>query len=493
MSPVSLEAARSHDEAARLAALRELAILDTAPESMFDEAARVAAAICGTPVAVVNLLDAERQWFKAKVGTTVSEFPRQDAFCNHTIGQTAPLVIVDAAGDDRFRTNPFVTGEMSVRFYAGMPLNTTGGHTLGTLCVFDSVPRTLTREQTEALAALGRQVVAQIELRAKMRLLTEVLAAKDQVEHALRERTLLFGAFMDHSPTIGFIKDQEGRFLYYNQVFCERFGVSATEWIGKSVFDLFPREFAESYHATDMAVLDTGVAQIVEETSPGSQKTVLHWRTHKFRISDGSAPGLLGGVSLDISDEREAALEMERSHAKLKAANLQLTELSITDGLTGLRNRRSFDERLSLEMDGELPLSLILLDIDHFKKINDSYGHSFGDEVLRIVARVLEQNSRTPDEIARFGGEEFAVLLPRVGMRQALVVADRLRAAVADFAWKRCPVTLSAGVAVRTVVEEGETELIQEADSALYRAKSRGRNRVEALGRESQPAETSQG
>ncbi|MGI4828912.1 MAG: diguanylate cyclase [Janthinobacterium lividum] len=466
-------------DAARLEALHSLQILDTAPEKSFDEAVRLASAICGTPIAVVNLLDEDRQWFKARVGISATEMPRTGSFCNYLIGETEPMVISDAAIDARFCDNPFVTGDPNVRFYAGMPLNTTEGQTLGTLCVIDTVPHHLTADQTEALAALGRQVTAQIELQAKVRLLRETLKEKERVEGELRRQTLLFGAFMDHSPTMGFMKDREGRFLYYNRVFCERFAVSPTEWIGKSVFDLFPMEFASAYHELDMAVLDSGVAQILEETSPGPEGRTYYWRTHKFLIADGENPPILGGLSLDISSDQEASARLRNSHAQLEVTNQQLTELSVTDGLTGLRNRRAFDDRLATEMNAGTALSLLLLDIDYFKSLNDNYGHPAGDEVLRALAALLAAKSRGADCVARFGGEEFAILLIGTGEQGALVIAERLRIAVESFAWIQRPVTVSAGVATRSSSLEGATKLLAAADEALYRAKHLGRNRVE--------------
>jgi anti-sigma regulatory factor (Ser/Thr protein kinase) len=177
------------DESARLAALRSYKVLDTDAERAFDDLTLLASQICGTPIALITLVDADRQWFKSRIGISVSETSRAVSFCARAIEQREVFVVDDPLGDDRFRDNPFVTGEPMIRFYAGSPLVTADGHALGTLCVVDRVPRTLTAEQLEALQALGRQVLAQLELRKDLADLAEALAARDRVE-ADREKLI---------------------------------------------------------------------------------------------------------------------------------------------------------------------------------------------------------------------------------------------------------------------------------------------------------------
>ena len=170
------------DEAARLAALRRYKILDTEPEQAFDDLALLASHICGTPIALITLIDADRQWFKARVGMTIKETARSLSFCTHAIKQRDVYVVPDARHDDLFRDNPFVATEPGVRFYAGAPLVTPDGHALGTLCVVDQVPRTLTKEQAQALEALKRQAEAQLELRANLMQLKAALVERDKAE-----------------------------------------------------------------------------------------------------------------------------------------------------------------------------------------------------------------------------------------------------------------------------------------------------------------------
>ena len=155
-------------EEARLQVLRKYHILDSEPEIAFDDLALLASHICETPMAAISLVDEDRQWFKARIGFTTAETPRSISFCTHAIQQRDIFVVPDATKDDRLRNNPQVAGDPHIRFYAGAPLLAREGHALGTLCVVDRKPRKLSETQLEALAALCRQVEAQLELRRRL-------------------------------------------------------------------------------------------------------------------------------------------------------------------------------------------------------------------------------------------------------------------------------------------------------------------------------------
>jgi anti-sigma regulatory factor (Ser/Thr protein kinase) len=172
------------DEPARLSALHRYKILDTEPEQRFDDLTLLASQICDTPMSLITLIDSDRQWFKSRVGLDVAETSRGVAFCTHAIQQPAIMQVPDATDDPRFRDNPFVTGEPNIRFYAGAPLVTPDGHALGTLCVMDVRPRTLSPDQLRALDALRRQVQAQLELRGNLDALAEALKERDAAEAA---------------------------------------------------------------------------------------------------------------------------------------------------------------------------------------------------------------------------------------------------------------------------------------------------------------------
>ncbi len=186
------------DEAARLAALRRYRILDTEPEQRFDDLAMLASQICGTPIALITLVDADRQWFKARVGLSATSTSRSASFCTHAMTQRELFYIPDATHDERFRDNPMVTGEPNIRFYAGASLSAREGHPLGSLCVIDKVPRTLTRDQADALEALRRQVEAQLELRRNLIDLEAALADRDRAEDAQAQLVADLGTALDH-------------------------------------------------------------------------------------------------------------------------------------------------------------------------------------------------------------------------------------------------------------------------------------------------------
>ena len=471
------------DEVARIHTLKSLGMLDTEPESEFDELVRLAATICETPISLVTLVDERRQWFKAVVGLAVRETPREIAFCAHAIQRPELFVVEDATKDCRFDHNPLVTNDPSIRFYAGMPLETPDGHRMGTLCVIDRVPRQLSASQTEALIVLAKQVKVRMELRLQRNALEEALATKDRYAAELQASEQRFRSFMDNSPFVSYMKDEDGRFVFYNQRFAERFGVSMQEWIGLAGEAVFPAEIAYDFRKHDDLVLagDQPV-ELTEHSLENGQ--VYLWRSHKFPFVEPNGRRLLAGVSVDITDDVAREEELKLYQSELEQANHLLRDLAVTDALTGLSNRRAFEERYAIEFSQSVrrhrPLTLVVMDIDNFKQVNDTLGHGEGDRVLREVARVLRETTRLPDMAARYGGEEFVVILPDTDVPQAMLWADRFHAALARVVWpashKR--ITMSMGVAGLTEDVTDRGQLILRADEALYESKRTGKSRA---------------
>ena len=173
----------SANDAARVGALQKYAILDSEPEQAFDDLTFLASYVCKTPIALISLIDENRQWFKSKVGISATETSRNIAFCSTAIQQPDVFVVPDALKDERFCNNPLVVSDPNIRFYAGAPLVNEDGYALGTLCVIDRAPRELASDQELALKALSRLVLMQMEFRRNLILLKEALSDRTRAEH----------------------------------------------------------------------------------------------------------------------------------------------------------------------------------------------------------------------------------------------------------------------------------------------------------------------
>lgn len=348
------------DEGARLRALHALELLDTPPESAFDDLTDLARLICAVPIALVSLIDTHRQWFKSVRGIALCETARDAAMCAHTIvAPDGQLVVPDARLDARFKDNPLVTGEPGIRFYAGHALRCPEGHALGTLCVIDHAPRTLDAVQQRALKALAGQAQAQLHL---------------------RQRTI------------------------------------------------------ELRNATRQLM-------------------------------------------------RQGAQLKRRSEAPGQGGH-PLPDETRVDGLTGVRTRRDVEERLAEEFaiarSLGLPLAVALIDIDHFKTVNERHGLPRGDEVLRDVATLTGRALRGDDCLGRHGGGTFVVLLPNTDDEAAAAVGERIRRQIAHRHWPAPPHEMSVSVGLASLRPDiaDAASLVDTAEAALHHAKATGRNRV---------------
>jgi PAS domain S-box-containing protein len=274
------------NEAARLETLHRYAILDTVPEQEFDDLTRLAALICGTPVALVSLVDADRQWFKSRVGVEATETPREVAFCAHAILQPDVLVVPDALMDERFRTNPLVLGEPRVRFYAGAPLLSQEGHALGTICVTDRIPRDLSPEQQEALRALSRLVVTQFELRRSVSDLSQAMQERRRAETELDQ---LFTLSLDMLCIAGF----DGYFKRINPAWEKVLGIPTEE--------LLSRPFLDFVHPDDRE------ATLAEMKHIGRGRVTFSFE-NRYRCGDGTYIWMLWNATPSVNHKRVFAV-----------------------------------------------------------------------------------------------------------------------------------------------------------------------------------------
>ncbi len=296
-----------------------------------------------------------------------------------------------------------------------------------------------------------------------------------QTEEALRESEERFRNSFRSAAIGKALVALDGRWLQVNQALCDLLGYDETQLLQLTFQDITHSDDLE----TDMGL----VKQLVEGTLDSYQleKRYLHSRGSEiWALLSVSVVRDRGGAPLYFVSEVVDITPQKQDLQLLQKANAHLHDLAHDDALTGLKNRRSFDERLKQEIAttrrGASPFSVLLLDIDHFKLLNDSYGHMVGDEVLQALGRILCHVMRPGDFIARYGGEEFALILPSTGVTGSVRAAERARRAIADFPWPSRPVTASFGVA--TWHDEDAQTLLAKADLALYAAKAAGRDRV---------------
>ena len=322
-----MKAPPPENESARLAALQRYAILDTFPEQEFDDLSRLAAMICGTPIALVSLVDSHRQWFKSRIGMEETETSRDVAFCAHAILQPDVMVVPDALEDARFRANPLVTENPNVRFYAGAPLISQEGYALGTLCVIDRVPREISPEQKESLKALSRLVVTQMELRRSVVDLSRSIRERRMTEEELDQ---LFTVSLDMLCIAGF----DGYFKRINPAWEKTLGVPIEELLSKP--------FHEFVHPDDR---DRTAAES-ERLDEGEQ--VISFE-NRYRCGDGSYRWLLWNAT--PSPDRKLIFAVARDVTQRKEAERRLS--------TGYAVTRVLAEAESLEAAAPLILMAI--------------------------------------------------------------------------------------------------------------------------------------
>ena len=297
------------DEDARLEALRELEILDSAPEGEFDDLALIASQICDTPISLISLIDRDRQWFKSTVGVDTRETSRDVAFCAHAILQRDLFVVPDATQDPRFSENPLVKADPRIRFYAGAPLRTPDGYALGTLCVLDRKPRQLTVAQQDALRALSRQVEAQIELRRRL-----IQERRDSGE-ALREKDVSVRMLAEQMPAVLWSVDRDLRFTSSMGAGLANLNQSPDQFKGLSLFDYFGTQDAD-FHAISAHRRALAGESVTYESEWKGRTFASH--VEPLRHADGKIYGVIG-VAFDVTDRKNSQKELESSVSLLRA------------------------------------------------------------------------------------------------------------------------------------------------------------------------------
>jgi diguanylate cyclase (GGDEF)-like protein/PAS domain S-box-containing protein len=291
------------NETARLAALRDLVVLESEPEAFFDSITRLASEVCGAPIALISLVDAERQWFKANVGLPgLNETPRDVAFCAHAIESDALFQVPDATRDTRFSDNPLVIGATDIRFYAGAPLVLPHGERVGTLCVLDRQARQLDAAQVRMLHSLAAIVSQALVMRRD--LIDRALAVRSEYERALSDAEAHYRTLVEEQSELVSLSRADGELVYANPAYARHFGLTQQEMAGANLFDFIDPADGAAVRELRERVLITGESMSGENrivSAAGVEKWVA-WTNR--RQLDAQLRPMLHSVGRDITERK---------------------------------------------------------------------------------------------------------------------------------------------------------------------------------------------
>lgn len=453
----AVPAALPLNEEQRLAALRSLCILDTPSEPAFDQLTSLATRIFSVPIAIVSLVDKDRQFFKSVQGTPIRETPRDLSFCAHSLLVQGETIVPDARLDSRFATNPFVVDEPHIRFYASSPLMDSNGMRLGSFCIIAPEPRTLAAKQVEVLRHLAKTASFLIEQRS---IALKLEAAQQEIEIASERYLLATRATSD--GIWDWDLQQPGPALSAR--------CAALMGCGEKEQSISLRYWYQQIHPADRARIHREIKlQLIEKQQFTCEYRELRpdgdWRWVEcsgLLVHDSSgAPQRMVGSLKDVTRARAA------------------------DGLTGLYHRTSFIDCVQSCMQKKQrdhgPFAILYVDLDHFKRINDSLGHTEGDLVLMEVAERIRHSlqGRPRSCAARISSDEFAILLAdgedEGGMQR--YVTELQTSLHWPYLCCRQPLILTAsiGIAPSDGTARAAQEMLENADLAMNEAKNNGR------------------
>ncbi|MDE8741452.1 EAL domain-containing protein [Pectobacterium polaris] len=442
----------SKDEDKRLAALREYGIKNVLFDPGLSNLISLAANIFSVPIVLVSLVEAERQLFAASVGVPFCETPRDISFCAHTILKKKIMVVPDALKDARFKNNPLVVGVPYIRFYAGIPLITPSGHAIGTLCIIDLKPRTtFTKRDEHNLQDLASLVMDKLEMR--------------RLELARKASQVRFENIANTSPDTILCVNEKGMITFWNTAAEHMLEYTDEEIIGRSINTIVPDAFVVQLNhlVTDRDSLMKGVTLELNVQAKGGGLVPVELSVSMWEDNDNIS---YGAILRDITERR-------RNEERLFL-------LAHLDPLTGLANRTLLTSNLETALKNEPAVCIMMVDLDGFKDVNDSLGHSSGDNILVHVAKKIKATVRSGDVVARMGGDEFALLFPGLSDKKVAgkiaeqIIHEISQAMIID----DHQINISASIGAVLYPEYGLTvqDLLTSADLALYQAKSEGRN-----------------
>lgn len=438
------------NEPQRLAALAEYEFNEGEELPSLGPVVSMATRIFNTPVSVVNMVGNDHVFFAASSGIAEADMRRDVSFCAHAIAQDDVMVVPDALHDERFHDNPLVQGASGIRFYAGVPLVSPKGFPLGALCVIDHQPRAgLSDADKSAMRELARIVCDKLELR--------------RIEMAGHQGASRFDALAEHSPSAIVSFGGDCRIIAWNAAATRMFGYQPAELMGRSIEILMP----EHQRAAFRLRIASAVAFRKIQSSTPIEVTGLRKNGSEFpaelAASYWEEQGRIrfGAIVQDISERLRQQEE--------------LTRLANFDMLTGLANRGLYHRSIQDSIAAGRVSAALVLDLDDFKDINDTLGHSVGDRILCEIGDRLRTVARPGDVVARIGGDEFAFHLSDVdSVKEAQRVADEAIMAInrpIGIDGQDVHVAVSCGIALAPRHAAEAIELIENADLALFHAK----------------------
>ncbi len=446
------------NEPERLKALASYGLDQEQMLQSLDPVVHIAARMFDMPVAAVNMIGSDHVFFAASVGVGEVDMRRDVSFCAHAITQREVMVVPDATLDERFFDNPLVTGDANLRFYAGVPLFSPNGLALGALCVIDDRPHTdFSQEDQQRLQELAKMASDRLELR-------RIEVSSDRTRPPFEEY-----AGSSSTPVIWF--DEHLQIIEWNHAAATAHGYQLRDRRALQ-FDLLLSE-PERAKFRDLIVQAIEAGSLEHINFP-EEINGLRYDGSEFRF----------GFSLfgwrDANHMKFEAILKDLTSQQHEEEQLRLQ--ANIDGLTGLANRGKFYRNVESILINAAPATVLMIDLDGFKDVNDTLGHTLGDDILREVARRLQQLAHRDDLVARIGGDEFAILLTNV--TDSTTAVQRAEAIVRAIArpiaidGKEVRVAASCGVALAPMQAQEALELVSNADLALFKAKSGGRGRV---------------
>lgn len=436
--------AKFPNESARLNALADYGLDQEQMLQSLDPVVRIASRMFDMPVAAVNMIGSDHVFFAASVGVGDVDMRRDVSFCAHAITQSDVMVVPDATLDERFHDNPLVVGQANLRFYAGVPLLSPDGLALGALCVIDDRPHSdFSQEDRQRLLELAKMAADRLELR--------------RIEVSTERSRPPFHEYAGSSSSAVIWFDEQLQIIEWNNAAAEVSGYKLEDKNALQFDLLLPERDRAHFRALITQAID---AYSLDQINIPTEVTGLRKDGSEFRFSFALFGWRDGGHMKFEAVLKDLSAQQREEEALRQQANI--------DGLTGLANRGKFYRSVEEILISPAPATVLMIDLDGFKDVNDTLGHTLGDAILCEVANRLSQLVSSEDLVARIGGDEFAILLANVtDAATAMHVADAVLAAIAqpiNVDGNEVRVAASCGVALAPTQAQEALELVGNAD-----------------------------